>query len=523
MNGEKLSVLIADDEYRIAMMIKKLIHWEDLCLECLDVVEDGETALDIIREHCPDIVIADIKMPKINGLELIRMTKEMNKDTRFIVVSGYKEFDYVHQALQYGVDNYLLKPINEDKLNESLRKICQRYCTDRENRLMLETVSESRRIIMKNFFNDLLKEDKPYESNEILQGGVYRGVVIKLDYVNYSMRDRMQDKIALEKIISITERILNEDAMEVLTCEKENLYIYCLLNYQQDSALAVRDSFGKILSEIQKYLMEFEQYEVTVGIGNEKKNYNEIRFSIKEAYRAVGNRIRRGSGKLIYADSVGLGIPEEDWVKGYYSEVQSAVEGCSTDKLNQCIDGLFEELVKENDRDYSYYYDIAEEFINCFFNVINDEALVSNKKQILEIIYHCNTYSQLKKILKQNLGECMELHRKAMESKMVKPVRQAQKYIEEHYGEKIALEDIANIVFLNPVYFSVLFKKETKMNFSVYLATVRIKKAKEMLCSTNDTIAVIGERVGYKDTRYFSQIFEKMVGVKPALYRRLHS
>lgn len=110
-----------------------------------------------------------------------------------------------------------------------------------------------------------------------------------------------------------------------------------------------------------------------------------------------------------------------------------------------------------------------------------------------------------------------------METESAKPVRQAKQYIEEHFGEKIVLEDIAAVVELNPVYFSVLFKKETEMNFSAYLLNVRMEKAKEMLCTTNETIAAIGESVGYRDSRYFSQTFTKTVGVKPALYRKLHS
>jgi len=115
------------------------------------------------------------------------------------------------------------------------------------------------------------------------------------------------------------------------------------------------------------------------------------------------------------------------------------------------------------------------------------------------------------------------MSREAIEAESAKPVRQARQYINEHYGEKIVLEDIADIVGLNPVYFSVLFKKETGINFSAYLVNVRLEKAKEMLCSTNETIAAVGESVGYRDSRYFSQIFTKTVGVKPVLYRKLHS
>ena len=115
------------------------------------------------------------------------------------------------------------------------------------------------------------------------------------------------------------------------------------------------------------------------------------------------------------------------------------------------------------------------------------------------------------------------MSREAAESESARPVRLAKAYVDEHYAEKIVLEDLADIVGLNAVYFSVLFKKETDMNFSQYLIWVRMEKAKELLRGTNETVAAIGEQVGYKDSRYFSQTFTKVVGIKPALYRRMHS
>ena len=100
MQKRKWRVLIVDDEFRIGMLIKKLIRWEEFNLECADIVDNGETAFHVIKEELPDIVITDIRMPKINGLDLICMTRELKKSIKFVVISGYKEFEYAHRALQ---------------------------------------------------------------------------------------------------------------------------------------------------------------------------------------------------------------------------------------------------------------------------------------------------------------------------------------------------------------------------------------------------------------------------------------
>ena len=124
---EKIKIFLVEDEIVIRNGIKSGIEWEAEGYEFVGEPSDGELAYPMILKEKPDILITDIRMPKINGLDLICMTRELKKDIKFVVISGYKEFEYAHRALQYGVDDYLLKPINEDELNKVLGKICGPY------------------------------------------------------------------------------------------------------------------------------------------------------------------------------------------------------------------------------------------------------------------------------------------------------------------------------------------------------------------------------------------------------------
>lgn len=529
---DKLEVLIADDEFRIAKLIEKLIHWEELNMECVGIVDNGETALEQIRQLHPDIVITDIRMPKITGLDLIRMVKEMNMDTHFIVVSGYKEFEYAHLALQYEVDSYLLKPIVEGELNDILQRISQKRHKEKayimEQKHLKEAVSESERIIRRDFLKNIIeqKEDTSYEDRRVvLEGELYRGIDIKLDYADHNLVNLKQDQITVERITSIVKKILEGIAREVLICEKEYLHVYCLFNYDAMNTIAVNDGINRILSEIQSYLLEFERYEVTIGIGREKHSFGDIRFSIKEANRAVGNRIKLGTGRLIYADTLMPADYGKESLKSYSEGVFAAFDSYSVERLDQSINAIFRNYMTDASVDYSVCYDLAEELLEMiFYHIeIDQENMQKYQRRIIGLTQHCNTVLALKNCLKKELGEYIQVNLSEIESESVKPIREAKKYVDQHFAEKILLEDIADLVGLNPAYFSVLFKKETDMNFSSYLVMVRMNRAKEMLCNTNETIATIGAEVGYKDSRYFSQTFTKVVGVKPALYRRLHS
>ena len=203
--------------------------------------------------------------------------------------------------------------------------------------------------------------------------------------------------------------------------------------------------------------------------------------------------------------------------------VIASIESYSREQMEQCINQIYSGFMLRDDMDFSKCYELAEQLVSLFAGYIDKDEFRQEKKRLLGNCQHCYTIPGLKNLLKSSLGSYLDMSREAIEAESTKPVRQAEQYIEEHYNEKIVLEDIADIVGLNSVYFSVLFKKETGINFSNYLLNVRMEKAKEMICNTNETIAAIGEMVGYKDSRYFSQIFTKTVGVKPALYRKLHS
>lgn len=534
MQKKTWRVLIVDDEFRIGMLIRKLIRWEECNMECIGLVDNGETALRIIHDKHPDVLITDIRMPRISGLDLIGMVAGLYKDMKFVVISGYKEFEYAHQALQYGVDNYLLKPINENELNEVMQKIHAEFTERQQQSLeqmeLQETVSESRHIIKRDFLKNIIEQEDEVEAGDFnvsMDGEVYRGIDIKLDYADYNKHDKKQDKLTVEKVVSIVETILHTTAEETLICEKENLHIYCLFNYDYGKSKDIRNCINDILSEIKECLIGFEQYEVTIGVGTERTAFGEIRFSIKEAYRAAGNRIKLGSGRLIYADAIAgrRGAESPGLEETYADSVMASIESYSRRSLEQCINHIYSEFVMQDDLDFSYCYDLAESLIGYFFEHIGMQSDESRqlRKKLLSSCQHCYTIPGLKNLLKTTLGEYLDASRTAVETEFMKPIRQAQQYIDEHYGDKIVLEDLAAIVNLNPVYFSVLFKKETGFNFSSYLVDIRMNKAKEMLRDTNETIAAIAERVGYRDARYFSQTFTKTVGVKPVLYRKLHS
>lgn len=179
-----LKVLIADDEPRVGQLVKHLIHWEELGLSFVDICRDGRTALERIEQEQPEIVITDIRMPVLTGLELVQQVTERFPQTRFVVISGYRYFEYAQKALKYGVEDYLLKPIDEEELNRTLKKICDALQTTAVHRAQMEKYEKnyenSQKLLSRDVMARLKAGDGLCRAAGIqcgCRGGIYRGLL----------------------------------------------------------------------------------------------------------------------------------------------------------------------------------------------------------------------------------------------------------------------------------------------------------------------------------------------------------
>lgn len=538
-------ILIVDDERRIGTLVRNLIRWEELDMECVGVYNDSAEALEGVRLYHPDIVITDIKMPQISGLELIQRAQKMNENLFFIVISGYREFEYAHKALEYGVENYLLKPIDEDELNHVLEKINEKVEKEDIQRKKIEkSVAESNKIIRRDFLKNIIDQSKERTVGTVdLKGNRYRGIDIKFDYADYEKRNTRQDELLVDNVYQIVEECFCDQAEERLICEKDYLHIYCLLNYHAGKTADFYQALNECVLRVKECIMGMDSYQVTIGVGAEKSRFEDIRISILESYRAVCNRLKYGTGRLIFFEDVTAGKEADldQKIKEVQEDFINSMDAYSVDNVVSLARKTMDSIGRDN-MDMLEYYELAEKMLDLFFAHIENagcaEELPSancaegkenllerdlEKREILGRIWHVKDVFGLRRSLTEGLKTCMERRKESRQMQSVRPIRMAVEYIEKHYAEKLSLDEMAELADLNPVYFSTLFKKETGVNFSAYLTKTRMEHAKQALVETNDTIALIGQSVGYEDQKYFSQAFKKAVGIRPAVYRKMHS
>ncbi|MDF1568636.1 MAG: response regulator [Spirochaetaceae bacterium] len=538
MDSDPLGVVIVDDEPRIGQMVKSLIEWEELNLSLVSVETTGKNALNTIRYQKPAIVITDIRMPQISGLDLISRTMEISPNTKFIVISGHKDFEYARKALEYGVHNYLLKPVNANELNRNLKQISEHMAREQEKntdeRQKLKAFEVGQKLIRRNVFEYLFHSQDAISLEEIrdvfgieLSAGLFNAIDVKLDYRNITEFDVEFDRQMVDLVSSMINTELAGTVVEMVLNEFPGLHIICLLNYTPAQSTAITKAVNRLLSKIELGLMGLDRFRVTIGMGVETGESSGVSACICQARTAVNHRIVMGTEHIITAEmnQKPALLPSNFLDSNYHHDLSNCIDSFSADQLILWVDSAFQQCRVHSEFESSMYYAFADAMIGDFISAIGsigpdcEETIESTRN----LLMHCNSIKQMKGLLNHSLVSILQNVHNEMINRTKKPIRLAEEYVEKHFAERITLESIADHVALSSAYFSDLFKRETGRNFSAYLTDVRLDQSKKKLIETNDTIESVAAAVGYRDVRHFSKLFAKNVGIKPAMFRRLHS
>lgn len=545
-------VIIADDEEKVCQLIEKLINWEELDMQVVAIARNGMEAHQVILEKLPDIVITDICMPGMDGLKMIREIKKVHPNVKIIIISGYRHFEYAQNALKYGVNDYLLKPIKKAELHSTLSKMREEYLQRTEQL----TFEEKYLLSMKNdvekirtgFFSDLLypkgsvknEMDSLKKINEDyyfkFQEGIFQIACIKLDGMDMSVSSSLQfmaDKVRASVMTNLKDSCYD---MEIYV---ESSRTYCLLNYGEDKKKAIRRGLKNVLNEI--LLMEtlLQGLQVTIGCGRCVDGLDKVWHSMQVSIRAVEQRLLIGTKKLIEQSDIdknadpafggrNYSLADTELFREFNRNMMGALERLDEEQVSLEIDALKEGLLKQEKITGHEILQMTKEVCNIYllfmrqqnFIISDGEFFLEKFNMEAEGFFNVDDlFAHLKRKILFSF-KCAADEKRLADNK---PIRMAKQYIQEHFDQPLTLEEISEVVGFNSTYFSSLFKKETGKSYSEYLFEVRMDQAKKLLRETNDTIADICQKVGYSDVKYFTKSFIKFSGLKPKEYRKLYS
>lgn len=516
-------VFIADDEKHIRILLRTLIPWKEMELFLAGEAGDGATALRMILDLRPDIMILDIRMPEMDGIEIIRKAKESLPDAIFILISGHREFEYAHAAIEYGVDNYLLKPINRDTLlrtlNQGIAKLNQR--TAIENTGQGAISDEVRRDL---FMQAYLHKDEQMNGASLQEINQHFGLSLKEGvYVTAALQADAKTPLPNEQFHNLLNQVsgyMEEYHLPEgydLLC-RGNGYASILLLCAPD-----REGADRLMNALfdQARNRFFSYCWLTAGLSDE--NDRPTTAAIDQALYALESRITLGIQKNIrFRECVFRPLPIA--AVRVMNELRGVVDLLDAQRFETWYDQLAD-LVDTDacdpDQIIKLMLQTCSRVTERLWEANEEKEKEAQLQSLRYTVYRAKDRKTLLRQVKEELILAMEECLRRRQNRDSLYIRKAKEYIHEHCSENITLEMICSIIYINPAYFSVLFKKEVGINYSDYLLNYRMEKAKQLLADPKWTVEEVGQQVGYHDTRHFSRLFVKRFGIKPSEYRKL--
>lgn len=520
--------IIVDDEVKICQLIRCLGKWETFQIEIIECCQDGETALECIFRERPDIVLTDIRMPIYDGLEIIQNVRKEGLETAFIVISGYKQFEYARQALQYGVVDFLVKPINENDLNIALEKAITSINDVRRREEADSILFNSERREKEQFLSRIVSLNEDEKVSEKLEKSaekiqfeseVFQAVLLKTNKQDLNQTE----SVFSENIVHFVEDMFQIG--ETIAVARDG-GIYILLNYKKEEEPLIKNGFYEILKHIKQESDIYGRFDVTLGVGLPVYNIGQMHRSIQTAKVAWQERIIRNErevieyGRLIQPDGkCEAYLQDEDW-----RELRRFLETCDVNGIKMILRTMEAGIGRANRISVQILLEEVKQIIIMVQKQISEDETDWSKAEesIFEEMRLCNTVSDLfLRLTHFSVTRIQAYHEEKIMAKKM-PVLAAEKFLAQNYMKDISLEDMAKQVELSPAYFSKLFKSVEGKNYIDYLTELRLEKAKDLLKTTNQPIKTIALEVGYPNEKYFHKLFKKVVGIKASEYRKLH-
>lgn len=498
--GEPMfNLLIVDDEQWIRKGITAKLSNHELLISRIYEAESSEEALEIMKVKDIHLIITDIRMAELNGLQLIRKVKE-KQDTKFIVISGYAEFDYAKEALELEVSGYLLKPVKESELVELIEKVTN------------ELIEQS------NFDQEHYVQEQ--KINEYFQGTEVAGD----DSLNYEYYSLAIIDIALkwqQNIVDIKKKIITAFETTESRCKT-----YVVNNYSDNKQILVLFMSNE-RSEVHKarnwYL--FNSYHkvkenctatIIVGVSNISEHID--RKLYEQANDALLNKFISGPDNIYYYKNQNNLISFKDHD---IKQLERYIQCKDIKNIRKFIDEIFydKKFNEENIVSIKYLFDEITNYIRYRFR---QEAQGPIPKVFQDNLY-ITFFNDLNELKSEIIAYIEDHLYDVVEVGNVKDIiRKARKYVDMHYDEELTIKDLAYKVGINSNYLSTLFKKETGKTFTKYLTDMRIDNAKKLLVDTEANVAQISKSVGYHDPGYFYRVFKKQTGQTPLAYRKAY-
>lgn len=525
-------VLLADDEREIRQGIIQKIDWKANGFVLAGDASNGREALELAEKIQPHVVMTDIKMPFMSGLELGQKLAMQMPLTKLVLFSGFDDFEYAKQAIQINASEYILKPVDSKEVTILLQKLKKQLdCEMKERRdveILRQNYIQSLPILRQQFFSSLVEGSfseeriwelaKQYEID--LKANCWAVTVIRGDTKENGGKGSLSGQAELVPLS--LQQIVSENLAR----------LYRTINFLYNDALIIISLFEKkeevlgyvgAMNRICDMARDVLELSVTAGIGSVCHKLSHLQYSFEGAVNALEYRMLLDES-AIFIDDV---EPNKKAVQLDESEQKaliSAIKLDTAEKIEKTVHHMIDYFKQANTAMNQYQIYMTELFSELFkivraYQLDIEEIFGTDFKGYFSM----QDYESLEGLKKWLTDVCIKISgrikRERLDSTKIL-AEKAKEFVQKNYGNSdVSVEMLCSYLHVSPAYFSTIFKKETGSSFISYLTDVRMEEAVKLLNTTDDKTYIISAKVGYTEPNYFSYVFKKHFGVSPSKYR----
>ena len=520
-----IKVLIVDDEKLERILIRKGFDWEENGFVIIGEASSGEEALEIVEKEKPDLVLTDISMTNMNGLELSEEILKKSPSCHIVIITGYREFEYARRAVKIGVEDFLLKPVSISDLSIIAIKVKEKIIKAKEEEQEVTMLKESaladQDIVMESFFQKLV-EGEVLEDEAKRKLHLFGFDQLPMGYVVYNIRLREKTEIrSMKKVKDVIKLLEEEVASEHIsfTHYMHNIIVLVSTGSQIESWNLAERLHGLIETKI--------DMGSTIGISDVHEDVKNIPRSFMESERALSASVLLGRNRCITYKEYESIISQNQHRKDIdWDDFIFSIENGLVEKVQEYVTEYLTLIRGSKITDIEYYRLMTMDMLSKGATTLNKYGSglnqITGEDNLYRDIRAISTVDEMEPYLLDSLHNIMDFHQKKKNRRGRKVVEDALKYVDQEiFSPDLSLNTAAAQIYSNESYLSRVFKKEMGVSLMEYILKKRIEESIRLLNTTDMKVYEIAEEIGFRDAHYFGICFKKITGVTVKEFKKL--
>lgn len=524
-----IRTLIIDDEYLIRQAICRLINWTGLGFQIVAEASDGLEAMELVEKYVPDLMILDINIPLLDGIQVAEKVRASYPQVKIIILTGYDTFDYIQRCMRAGVMNYVVKPLEKDEFQEAVIAAKREILKERNLEKFSEyfNLSDESDFCLKanSFFNEPQKNQSDFI--ELFIGNMqnkeyarYFVAILEVDFLRKKFRTQKKRILTLMSASMLVKEYLEREGLSHAVHPYNNNVLIGICLPESHTLLNVKSCFERSA----QHVLENLNISISCGISISFSEANEVEDAIIQAQKALEYKFCEGTGKVYDYDSTHISYPDKSNSTFDTSEITSLLRQGEYGRVYEQLHVILSDAAKNN-LCKDYFFLIATSLVNCIvhFSVelgLNTKEIFHNRSVYVSYIEKFETAAELENWLDSLYKNVISFTTNSCLKRSDSITARTCKYIEQNYQcYDLSVTYIANRLFITSNHLCKVFKREMKTTLTKYIVSFRMNKAKRLIDENKEQqIISLSKAVGYSDPFYFSKTFKKFFGVSPSKY-----